>query len=67
MSPKRLGKMLKGIRETQGLTQVQLAGKAKVTQAYIAQLESGDKKNPSLDILKRLAKALGVPVMELLG
>jgi transcriptional regulator with XRE-family HTH domain len=59
--------MLKGIRETQGLTQVQLAGKAKVTQAYIAQLESGDKKNPSLDILKRLAKALGVPVMELLG
>jgi len=59
--------MLKGIRETQGLTQVQLAGKAKVTQAYIAQLESGDKKNPSLDILKRLAQALGVPVTELLG
>jgi transcriptional regulator with XRE-family HTH domain len=37
-----------------------------VTQGYIAQLESGWKKNPSLEILKRLARALGVPVTELL-
>jgi transcriptional regulator with XRE-family HTH domain len=67
MSPKRLGRMLKAHREEQGLTQMELAKKARVTQAYIAQLEGGDKKNPSLDILKKLAKALGVPVTELLG
>ena len=36
-------------------------------RTHIVKLESGDKKNPSLDILKRLAKALGVPVTELLG
>ncbi len=67
MSPKRLGRMLKTRREEKGLTQVALAKRARVTQTYIAKLESGDKKNPSLEILQRLAKALGVPVTELLG
>jgi len=33
---------------------------------YIAQLEMGLRKSPSLDVLKRIAKALGVPVTELL-
>ena len=59
--------MLKTLREEKGLTQVDLANKAKVERTYIVKLESGDKKNPSLDILKKLAKALGVPVTELLG
>jgi len=39
---------------------------AKVTPAYITQLETGERKNSSLDVLKRLARALGVPVTELL-
>jgi transcriptional regulator with XRE-family HTH domain len=30
-------------------------------------LERGERKNPSLDIVKKIAKALGVPVTELLG
>ena len=59
--------MLKTLREEKGLTQVDLANKAKVERTYIVKLESGDKKNPSLDILKKLAKALGVPVTDLLG
>ena len=49
------------------MTQRELAGKAKVTPGYIAQLEMGQKRNPSLAVLQRLAKALGVPVTELLG
>ncbi|HTU01086.1 MAG TPA: helix-turn-helix transcriptional regulator, partial [Candidatus Sulfotelmatobacter sp.] len=32
---------------------------------YVAQLESGTKKNPSLDTLRRLAKALGVTVADI--
>jgi transcriptional regulator with XRE-family HTH domain len=44
-----------------------LAKRAKVTQGYVAQIESGVSKNPSLAVLQRLAKALGVPVAELLG
>ena len=58
--------MLKQVRADKGLTQRDLAKKARVTQGYIAQLEMGLRKNPSLETLKRLAKALGVPVMALL-
>ena len=67
MSPKQLGHMLRTLRERGGVTQVQLAKRAKVTQAYVAQLERGTKKNPSLVILKRLAKALNVQVTDLVG
>ena len=38
-----------------------------VGRTYIVKLESGDKRNPSLVTLQRLAKALCVPVKELLG
>jgi XRE family transcriptional regulator of biofilm formation len=54
------------LREGQRLTQRELAKKAKVTAAYVAMIETGVRKNPSLAILKRLAKALGVPVTALL-
>lgn len=66
MPDKRLQAVLKRLRESRGLSQAALAAKAKVTDAYIAQLETGRKKNPSLLVLKRLAKALGVSVTELL-
>ena len=59
--------MLKERREEKHLTQAALAEKVGVSQAYIAKLESGDKKNPTLDLLKKIAKHLGVPVTELLG
>lgn len=67
--------MIKELRERRGMTQEELAKKAGVSQGYIAKLEPpsrhGQKKrvrhaNPSLAILKRLARALGVPVGELL-
>lgn len=48
------------------MSQLQLAKRADVTQGYISDLEAGAKKNPSVKILKRLARALGVPVGELL-
>ena len=67
MLPKGLGRMLKQRREGKHLTQAQLAHKVGVSQTYIAKLESGDKKNPTLDLLKKIAKALGVPLRELLG
>jgi len=66
MNPKRLSRTLRELRESQGLTQRGLARKAKVTPAYIAQLEMGLRKNPSLDSLRRLAKALEVPMDDLM-
>ena len=57
--------LLKAVRRQRGLTQSQLAKLAQTSQAYIAYLERGEKKNPSLMILRRLAKALKVTVAEL--
>jgi transcriptional regulator with XRE-family HTH domain len=67
MSPKRIGAVLKQLREAKGMSQLELAKRAKVAQGYISDLEAGDKKNPGIETLRKLAKALGVPVMELLG
>jgi transcriptional regulator with XRE-family HTH domain len=66
MTPRRLSVTLKRLREAQRISQKALGARAKVTDAYVAQLETGVRKNPSLDVLRRLAKALGVPVTELL-
>ena len=66
MSPSRLKTVIKRLRIERGLTQVELAKKAKVTQTYVAKIEGGDRVSPSLPVLKRLAKALGVPVTALL-
>jgi transcriptional regulator with XRE-family HTH domain len=67
MSPQRIGRMLRTMRVEKGYSQIALAKRAKVTNVYLSQLENGKKKNPSLAVLRRLAKALGVPVTELLG
>jgi XRE family transcriptional regulator, regulator of sulfur utilization len=66
MSPRRLPTVLKELREAHGWTQEQIATRAQVRQSYLAMLESGERKNPSLDVLKRLAKALKVAVTDLL-
>jgi XRE family transcriptional regulator of biofilm formation len=67
MSSKRLSRVIQTIREAKGMTQRDLATKAKITAGYVAQLELGVRKNPSLEVLQRISKALGVPVTELLG
>lgn len=67
MSPQRIGKVLKRLREQKGLSQLELAKRAAVAQAYISEMEAGAKKNPGIETLRKLAKALGVPVAELLG
>ena len=66
MSPKRLSVAIRRAREQKGLSQAALAKRAKVAQGYISDLEAGGKKNPGIDVLQRLAKALGVPVAKLL-
>lgn len=55
------GANLKSLRETRKLQKKQLAQKAGVSRPYLTQLESGQKDNPSDDIIERLAVALDVP------
>jgi transcriptional regulator with XRE-family HTH domain len=66
MSPQRIGTVLKRIREDKGLSQLELATRAGVAQGYVSELEAGRKKNPGIVTLRKLAKALGVPVTALL-
>lgn len=56
---------VKRLRAQRGLTQAELAKKTKVTQAFIAQLETGVEDNPTLDTVRRLAKALNTTVGKL--
>lgn len=65
MKQKTFPAKLRDIRISREMTQAELAKKLKVSQPYVAQLESGAKPNPTLDMLRRLAKALKVTVSEL--
>lgn len=67
MTPRRLATVIREQREQKGWTQEELAKRAKVTRSHLSLLEAGHRKNPSLDVLTRLAKALGVPVTDLLA
>jgi len=64
--PQRLATVLKELRQRARLTKTELARQAEITPSYVSLLESGKRANPSIEVLKRLAGALGVPVMELL-
>ena len=56
---------LRRVRLLKGLSQDALARKARITREYVNKLEAG-RYDPTVGVLKRLAKALGVPVGELL-
>lgn len=60
----RVGRSLKALRRERSLSQEALAAAAEVHQTYLSDLENG-KRNPSIDILARLADALNVDVTEL--
>ena len=66
MLSRRLATVIREFRATKQLTQVDLAKRAKIARGYLADIEAGHRKNPSLAVLQRLAKALGVPVTKLL-
>lgn len=62
-----LGDNLKRLRTEKRLSQVALSRQAEVSQAYLSELESGQGKRPSGQVLMRLADVLGVTIAELLG
>jgi XRE family transcriptional regulator, regulator of sulfur utilization len=65
-TPRHLARNLASLRHTRSLTQEGLAKAADVPRSTIANLESGEG-NPSLAVLVKVARALGVPIDELLA
>lgn len=60
----RLSKNLQNLRRERALSQEGLAHKAEIHQTYLSGVESG-KRNPSVLVLDRIAKALGVDISDL--
>ena len=56
---------LKRLRTARGLSQYALAKNAQISRVYVNKLEEG-RSDPTVGVLQRLAKALGVPVAALL-
>jgi len=61
-----MGKRIQALRKKRNLSRQQLAAKAGVSREYIRKLEAGGY-DPTVGKLQAIAKALGVPVTELLG
>ena len=66
MPPRHLARRIRDLRRRAELTQTDLAAKVGLSRIYIAKLEAGERRAPSLDALERLAKALGTTLIELL-
>src|SRR6185437_11533481 len=62
----RIGERLRFYRHAKGKTQAVVAGLAGVTEDYLSQIERG-LKTPTLPLVHRFSKILGVRVSELLG
>ncbi len=60
----RLGERVRTLRNRRGMSRKALAKHSNVSERYLAQLESGEG-NCSIVLLRRIAKAIGVPVAEL--
>jgi transcriptional regulator with XRE-family HTH domain len=67
MEATSLPENLKRLRAEKRLSQAELSRQAEVSPGYVSELESGQGKRPSGQVLMRLAKALGVTIAELLG
>ena len=61
-----LSNNIKRLREAKGLSQEKLARLADVANNTLIKMESGENKNPTLDTLKKVAKAFGVSVDDLI-
>ncbi len=61
----RLGKNVAGFRRERALTQEEVAHRAAVNQTYLSDIERG-KRNPSLLVLDRIARALALDPVDLL-
>ena len=61
-----LSKNVKRLREAKGLSQEKLARLADVANNSLIKMETGENKNPTLETLKGVTKALEVSVDELI-
>jgi transcriptional regulator with XRE-family HTH domain len=59
-----LGRRIRALRKSKGLTQEELGAECGINYKYVGAIERGEE-NPSLSILLRVSKGLGVEILEL--
>jgi transcriptional regulator with XRE-family HTH domain len=64
-TPKQMGRRIRALRVDRELSQAAVAKRAKITREYVNKIEAGHY-DPTVGVLQRIAKALDVPVTELL-
>jgi transcriptional regulator with XRE-family HTH domain len=67
MSRSKIAEKLKRARKKAGLSQDRLARKADVAYNTVVKIESGENKNPTIETLRKLAKALNMPIDKLIN
>ena len=65
-SIQRTASRLRKARKEHGLTQVEVADKAGISETYYAQIERAEK-NPTTSVFVSIIKAIGVPSKDILG
>jgi HTH-type transcriptional regulator, competence development regulator len=65
MEESNFGHFLKSLREKQRMSLREAEKESGVSNAYIAQIERGDRSPPKPEILKKLSRAYNVTVREL--
>ena len=61
----KLGENLKRIRTEKGISQGDIVRKLGMPKSFVSNIENG-KTNPTLATITKLAKAIGVPIGELI-
>ena len=61
MTRKVNGATVASLRKALGISQVSLAARARITPPFLSQIEHGQRQ-PSPEVLRRLATELGVPL-----
>ena len=62
---KKFGKRLRALREERGWSQEEFADRAGLHRTYVSAVERG-VRNPTLSVLERLSKALGISITAML-
>ena len=62
----RIGENIRLLRKEKGLSQEQLALRADINASYMGQVERGEK-NPTIDVLSKIAAALQTPLEEVVN
>ncbi|KKT74163.1 MAG: Helix-turn-helix domain protein [Parcubacteria group bacterium GW2011_GWB1_44_7] len=65
-SKNNIAKTVKRLREKAGLSQEKLARLADVSNNTLINIEAGKQDNPTIETLKKIAKALNTPIENLI-